>query len=448
MRRLLGVVLASASAIGWGAGAETAAPEWRAGVAAVGITPEGSLRMAGYASRKKPAEGVALELNAKCLAIEDAGGGRLVIVTADLIGIPRALREAIERRVREKPGLAPGNLLMNASHTHCGPELRTQRLEEGASDEERRLGAAYYAGLEKKLGDLVDRAIDGLAPAKLDYLRARAGFAMNRRRPTDKGYINAPNPDGPVDHDVPVLRVTAPDGAPRALLFGYACHNTTLNYLKFCGDYAGFAQRDIEAAHPGMTALFLEGCGADQNPYPRGIEEQARQHGRALANGVEAALLTVPRAVRGRLSAGLKEVTLDFAPPPSRAELEEIAARGKDPDRGHARRLLGELDRDGRITSTYPYLVQVVRFGGDLTLVALSGEVVVDYSLRLKKELAGPAVWVAGYCNDVFGYVPSARVLAEGGYEAGGAMAYTPLPGPFAPSIEDRIVAAVHALAK
>jgi len=89
-----------------------------------------------------------------------------------------------------------------------------------------------------------------------------------------------------------------------------------------------------------------------------------------------------------------------------------------------------------------------VRFGEDLILVALPGEVVVDYSLRLKLELAGPTVWVAGYSNDVFGYLPSLRVLEEGGYEGGGAMRYTSFPGPFAPSVEKLVVDKVHELAQ
>jgi hypothetical protein len=74
-----------------------------------------------------------------------------------------------------------------------------------------------------------------------------------------------------------------------------------------------------------------------------------------------------------------------------------------------------ELEKTGRVPPTYPYLVHVVQFGDDLTMIGLAGEVVVDYSLRLKKELAGAPVWVAGYTNDVFGYVPSRRVLEEGG---------------------------------
>jgi neutral ceramidase len=82
-----------------------------------------------------------------------------------------------------------------------------------------------------------------------------------------------------------------------------------------------------------------------------------------------------------------------------------------------------------------------------LLIVALAGEVVVDYSHRLQRELAGPVVWIAGYSNDVFGYVPSLRVLQEGGYEGGGAMLWGSLPGPFAEDVEERIVNQVKKLA-
>src|SRR5205823_8918428 len=137
-----------------------------------------------------------------------------------------------------------------------------------------------------------------LKPARLGYSHARAGFAMNRRLPTAKGYQNSPYPDGPVDHDVPVLRVEDAEKKLRAIAFGYACHNTTLSFYEFCGDYAGFAQQYLEEAHPEALALFLTGCGGDQNPYPRGTIALCRQHGRTLATAVDAALLTVPRPIR------------------------------------------------------------------------------------------------------------------------------------------------------
>ena len=136
----------------------------------------------------------------------------------------------------------------------------------------------------------------------------------------------------------------------------------------------------------------------------------------------------------------IDEVTLEFADPPGRAELELQAKSSNVYEQRHATELLRQLDETGEIRQTYPYLVQAINFGDDLLLIALAGEVVVDYSLRFKLEIRGVPVWVAGYSNDVFGYVPSLRVLQEGGYEGGGAMRYTTLPGPFAPTVEKLIV--------
>ena len=426
-----------------------AEPAWKAGVSKVDITPAESMWMAGYAARKKPSEGVAQRLFAKALAIEDQRGARLVIVTTDLIGIPRNLRDYLASEAQKQFKLPPESLLLNASHTHCGPELRAHKYALMDLDDARlRQGVSYFEELQHKLLTLIGQSLDALKPARLSYQHARAGFAMNRRTPTDKGYQNHPYPDGPIDHAVPVLKVesTGNQDQPLALLFGYACHNTTLSFYQFCGDYAGYAQEYLEEAHPGMVAMFLNGTSGDQNPYPRGTLELAKQHGRALANGVEAALQTNATELTGPLVAAYDEATLDFAPPPSREQLERDTNSPNEREARHAQMLLKQLKENGKIRDTYSYPIQVVALGDELLLVALAGETVVDFSLRLKRELAGPDVWIAGYSNDVFGYVPSLRVLTEGGYEGGGAMLFSSLPGPFAPSVEERIVTKVHEL--
>jgi neutral ceramidase len=423
--------------------------QWKAGAASVKITPETSLWMAGYAGRNKPSEGVALDLYAKALAVEDDKGTRLVIVTLDLIGVPRFLRDWLEAEVQQKYQLPRDGLLMNASHTHCGPELRVTRLaDDGRATDIQKAGAAYVEDLKAKLSALVGDSLKNLAPAKLDYQHARCGFAMNRRRPTEKGPTNAPHSDGPVDHSVPVLRVTGDDGKVKAVLFTYACHNTTLGFYQFCGDYAGYAQQCLEADLPGTVALFMTGCGGDQNPYPRGKIELAQQHGRSLANSVLAALDTVPKPVVGPLRPQFAEIQLDFAPPASREQLMLEAEGKREPHASHARRLLKQLQETGKIRDMYTYPIHVVDWGGNFVMIALAGETVIDYTLRFKRELASHQVWVAGYSNDVFGYVPSLRVLQEGGYEGGGAMLYGSLPGPFAPSVEEKIVSKVLELAK
>jgi hypothetical protein len=342
-----------------------------------------------------------------------------VVVTLDLIGVPRELRLEIAERVRKTHGLPAANLILNASHTHSGPQLRTRPATPAELGDGKTAGALEYT--EKLKGDLcrvIDEAIAGLAPARLTWNKARCGFAMNRRRDytLPAGHPNAdkaPNPDGPVDHEVPALRVEGADGRVKAVLFGYACHNTCLGFYNYCGDYAGFAQQYLEEHRPDFVALFLTGCGADQNPYPRRSDvvpgvtdlELAMQHGRSLSNAVEVAIMANPRPVGGPIRAAYEEIPLAYA----------------------------KADR-----APHPYPVQVIRFGGDLLLITLGSEVVVDYSLRFKKEFAGPAgVWVAGYSNDYNGYIPSLRVLREGGYEAATG---------WAESVEGRIAEAVHRL--
>jgi hypothetical protein len=271
---------------------------------------------------------------------------------------------------------------------------------------------------------------------------------MNRRLPQAKGEpTNAPNPEGPVDHDVPVLCIADAVGKLRAVLFGYACHNTTLTQTSymFCGDYAGFAQQYLQEEHPGIVALFMTGCGGDQNPYPRSTLNDAQLHGRTLATAVEAALITKAKPLTGPLHSTYAEIDLRYADQPTRAELEQRLAAKDKSEAAHAQRMLDRLTAEGSLPVSYPYPIQVLHFGADLRLVALGGEAVVDYSLRLKRELAGASpVWVAAYSNDVLGYIPTERVLRERGYEGFSASRLGSLhPSPWAPGLEQKIITKV-----
>jgi hypothetical protein len=425
--------------------AAEAPADWKAGVASAVITPTEFIWMAGYASRTKPAEAKAQDLFAKALALEDADGNRLLLITLDLIGVPRTLREHLEEQFSEKHGLARDALLINASHTHCGPEFRVAEKEADAPEVGRAEQAqAYGKFLEEMLVQLGSDALANLDPARLEYHHARCGFAMNRRLPSENSFRNSANPEGPVDHDVPVLAVLGADGSLRATVFGYACHNTTLSFNQWCGDYAGYAQEYLEIEHPGVVALYVQGGGGDQNPYPRGKLELAQLHGRTLATAVQAALDGPALRLPAKLASAYDTTEIDFDVP-TREQLDADLQSKDKYTTAHAKRMLARLDRGEELQAHYAYPVQVVRFG-PLTLIALAGEAVVDYSLRFKRELAGQPTWVAGYSNDVMGYIPSLRVRREGGYEGGEAMRFTSLPGPWNESVEERIAEKVHEL--
>ncbi len=447
MKRFLHVIVVSAVVLTAATQAK-AQSNWQVGSDFALITPQKSMWMAGYASRNKPSEGVASDLYAKAVILDDGAKHKAAIITLDLISVPRGLRDRVAKRVEEKYGIPANAVMLNCSHTHCGPVVRSPEASITDIDTEKVKQAVEYSQtLEKKLIELVGGAIENSVPSTLTYHRARAAFAMNRRLPTEKGLRNSPYPDGPVDHDVPVLKITNAEGKLTTILFGYACHNTTLGIYEFCGDYAGFAQTEIERAHPGVVAMFVMGCGGDQNPYPRRTLDLAMTHGKTLATAVEAALQTPAVPVEGSLQAKLDHVEVTYAAPPSKEELESRLTSTNKYIKTHTERLLKQLEKEGQLRTSYTTLVQTFQFGDDLTLIALPGETVIDYSLRLKQELSDRHVWVAGYSNDVFAYVPSKRVLNEGGYEGGGALIYftTVLhPGPFAEDIEERIINSVH----
>jgi hypothetical protein len=426
-------------------------PQWKAGVAVVDITPSQPVWMAGYAARKKPSEGVARPLHAKALVLEDARGRRVAIITSDLLGFRREVAEAIAQRIGKKYGLGRDAILFNSSHTHSAPVVGDMLIDMYPLDQAQKAAIRDYTlRLEDQVVELVGAALKDIAPARLSFARSEASFGVNRRVKKGEGYVIGVNPEGPVDHEVDVLRIERPNGRLRAVLFSYACHNTTLgadNY-QIHSDYAGVAQETFEKNHPSVVALFLLGCAGDTNPNPRGTPELANAHGEELAAAVEKALAGRSRDVGGPLHAAFDRVALPFAPFPTR-EQWQARLQDKDPYRQkHARKMLDIIEERSELPQSYPYPIQVLQFGKDLTLVALAGEVVVDYALRLKRELSPGDVWIAGYCNDVFAYIVSKRVVEEGGYEADNSMIYYGQPGPWSPQAEDVLITKVHELVK
>lgn len=395
--------------------------------------------MAGYAARTAPAQGTAMPLHARALAFEGPSGERFVIVSLDLLGVTRRMSDRIGGEVTRRHGVPRERLVLASSHTHSGPVVDRQLgvaydLTPGQlADIE-----AYTTRLEGQVVSLVGDALKALAPATFHAGETTVGFGANRRTQ----YA----PDGPVDPRVPMLRVDV-GGRPRAVLFSYACHNTTLqgDHVRWHGDYAGVAQATIESAHPGVTALFMAGCGADVNPKPRGTLALVQQHGEALGSAVGAAMKSL-RRVSGPTRAAMEWVDLPFE---AALTPEQWKQRFKLEDpyvTRHARLMEDVRRRDGALPTSQSIPLQVWRFGGDLTLVTMGGEVVVDYALRLYREHAEDRVWPVAYANDVFGYVPSARILEEGGYEGGGALLYYGRPGPFDRTVEDRIFTALGRL--
>ncbi len=424
---------------------------WRAGFARAKITPAEPMWMAGYGSRTHPADGKLHDLWVKAMALEDVGGQRAVVLTSDLLGFPGGMSDAICAELKTRHGMERAQVMLSASHTHCGPVLRGALYDiYPLDDHQRALIDAYSASLEKTVVGTIGRAISDLRPASLAFGQGSCGFAANRRENKEgdvSGLRAAGQPTrGPSDHAVPILSVRDPGGRLLAIVFGYACHNTTLNEYSWCGDYAGFAQIGLEEKHPGAQAMFVAGCGADQNPMPRRTVELCQDHGRELAEAVERVLGNGIEPIAPRLRTAFEFITLDFERALGREDFVGAIAKGGYEARW-GRRLLAEVESGRPLATSSRYPIQAWKLGEDRLWIALGGEVVVDYALKFKERF-GPKTWVTGYANDVMAYIPSHRVWEEGRYEAGAFPVYGLPAQRWCPDIEERISATVVRLSR
>jgi neutral ceramidase len=441
------IVLATfASLVGATAPLGATEPRWTAGAAKVDITPDYPVRLSGYGGRRTEFEGVEQHIFAKALALRAGDGPMAVVLTVDNCGVPGHVRDEVARRLKAKAGVPDERVALCSSHTHSAPMLggvlATLFSTDVPEDHAERI-ARYTKETTDKLEQVALAAIATVKPCDIAWANGEVGFAMNRRFPTPTGYANKPNPEGPTDHALPVLRVTSADGKVVAILTGYACHCTTTGFNRIHGDWAGCAQEALEKEFPGAIALTALGCAGDQNPNPRGTYELANQHGQSLATEAARVVKGTMQTLAPALACAMKRFTLPFDTLPTREEFEKRVADKKG-NAYHAKKQLERLDRGEKLMTELPYSVQTWSFGNDLAMVFLPGEVVVDYSLRLKRECDGKKLWVNAYSNDVPCYIPSRRVWEEGGYEAASAMLYYDRPTRLAPQVEELIIGAVR----
>jgi len=443
---------------GWSATAQVvaapagAADDWQAGVAKAVITPETNVWLAGYGSKRAP-EGKLHDLWMKALALKDTAGNRVVMITSDFQGVPKGMSDVAFEELRRQFGLERRDVMITFSHNHCGPRLGDDLIDYYPVDEDQvRLVKEYTALMVKRLVAMVGEALANLGPARLESGEGRATFGVNRRnnKELEVPALRAQGIPlkGPVDHTVPVLSVNRPDGKRVAILFGYACHPTTLSFTQWCGDYPGFAQIEVEKSHPGALAMFVNTCGADQNPLPRRNVALCERYGHMLAVGVEEALQQPMQKISGGIRRAFEYVDLSYAHLITKDELQAAAQDANAIRARWATRLLKKLAAGESFAPAYPYPVHAWQLGRELLMIGTGGETVVDYALRFKKEF-GAGTWVCGYADDMIAYIPSRRVWEEGGYEGGSFLYEYGRPAlRWAGDVEERIASMVHYLVR
>ena len=427
-------------------------PTWKAGVATAIITPTKGVWLAGYGS-KRPPDGKLHDLWMKALALEDTKGQRVVLVTSDFQGIPKEMTDRVFVQLKKKLGLERHQVIITFSHNHCGPRLGSDLVDYYPIEAEQvKLVEEYTAEMETAMVKLIGHALTKLAPARLHTGEGRTDFAVNRRnnREADVPSLLAKGEPlkGPVDHAVPVLTVTGMDEKLVAILFGYACHPTTLSFTKWCGDYPGFAQLVLEKNHPGAAAMFVNTCGGDQNPLPRRKVELCEKYGQMLVDAVEQALKQPMRPIAPGLRTAFEYVDLPYESVITRAELIAATQEQNAIRKRWAERMLKQLDAGEKFAAAYPYPLHTWRLGKDTLMIGMGAETVVDYALRFKAEF-GRGTWICGYTDDMIAYIPSRRVWAEGGYEGGPNLYEYGRPAlRWSGDIEERIATSVRKLVK
>lgn len=427
-----------------------AEPSWKAGFAKVNVTPEQPMWLAGYGGRDRPAEGKLHDVWVKTVALEDAAGKRVVLLTSDLCGIPRWMVDSISNAVEKKHGIDRAGLRLCYSHNHCAPVVRGDLEDYYPLDaEQKRRVDAFSDKLEKQMLDSIDRAIADLSPAKVSMAVGECTFAVNRRNNKEAevpAMIERGEPfKGPVDHRVPVLAIHDASGEKlRGIVFAYACHNTTLSFYQWCGDYAGFAQIALERDHPGAMALFVTGCGGDQNPLPRRTVPLCEKYGEQLATGVNLALKRGTRELAPRTRTRYESVELAFERVMERAEFQKYADGADSLRKRWALRFLKMLDEGKPLPKSAPLAITAWKLG-DLDWLSIGGETLVDYADRFRAEY-GEATWVTSYSSDLLAYIPSRRNIVEGLYEGTNLYEYMHPAEKWALDTEQRIAGAVERL--
>lgn len=418
------------------------------------ITPTSPVRLSGYATRKVPFEKIRDRLFVRCMAMGSAEGDLTkvhLVVSIEGLAVSATQSKHLAQHVQDQYGIARAQIVICSTHSHAAPHsfgAIPNLFRQPLSDEEQASLKEYTAFVDQQSVKAIDQAMDRLQPASLFIGDGRADFAVNRRVLSDglwTGFGITPN--GPTDRRVRVMKAVDAEGKLMGGMFQYACHCTTLgpSFNEVTGDWAGLAAQELEAKHDSAILVPVIGCGADANPEPRDSYSAAVDHGHAMAIAVDSVLrkqqlLQIDQVPESRFGyAGLS------AEQPSQDAVRQLLNDDNASNRNWAAMMLQIWEEKGRLPESYPAPIHTWVFGDALAWIFLGGEVVVDYQIRLERELERfDDVWVAAYTDDCFAYVASERMRAEGGYEVDFSMIYYGQPGRWESGTEDLLIRRVH----
>jgi hypothetical protein len=405
----------------------------------IDITPKRPAPLAGWQDRTEVYERVADPLEINGILFRDADIAALVLsVDALYVGAP--VLQTIEDQL-ERVGLANCYVLTAASHTHYAPNLDATKPALGALDEQ------YLDHVEKQASELVERLVDCAATgARLRYGSAAAAHAVNRRRMgwhlsgglPRRGVCMRANPSGPTDETIHLVRLDGVDGQPLAVLWSYACHPVAFpRPLDVTAEFPGLVRRALRAQFGSeLPVVFLQGFSGDLRPPA--LIPAGRHPNRRISDVLQGAPL-------GRFSeadyAGWSGSLTRLVSGVASGELTAFAPKVR-----HATVTvpLGDLIEGGG--QLRELTISRLQLANRLQLFAVSAEVVVEYGTSLAQLFPGIHSIRVGCAGDVYGYLPTRRMVGEGGYEAEEFLEPFGLMGQFRPSVEQTVTEAMREL--
>ena len=426
-------------------------PPLYAGAARVKLDPPVGLAMLGYGNRVGRNAGVHDDLAAQALVLSD-GANKVAIAGVDVLALGTRIADDIRERVAASTDIPADSILVCATHTHSAPAFNIFATPRADAKPAEGRNLEWERALPGKIASAIVQAHENLQPATLRTAAAPFTLGINRRlmRPHRQIQIAA-NRSGPADAEVSALGAYRTDGTPIAFLMNYPCHGVVLceDNLLYSRDWPGFAMDEIETAAasaggPRPISIFIQGATGNIDPRSRGSFEVAEEHGRAMGRSAFDALRHAPSIADARIAT--RKLALDLKLKDFSADLaiaRECAAQTQaslDNHRGgdgyqlkrlrdhHAQSLaaltaLEALEeqnrRDRRVDMTSRELATAMSIVtlGNLAIVGIPGELFVELGLAIKANPHFAQTFVAGYCNDLIGYLPTRAAYPEGGYE-------------------------------
>jgi neutral ceramidase len=374
----------------------------KAGIAKIDITPEIPVMLYGYASRKKPSEGIHDHLYARAVAFENSGK-RLVMVSSDIGSYPDTLYLLIKKSVIEKYSLKDSEFFLAAIHSHSSPVVSLDSKKAQPNN------IQYTQALQKKILAVVGDALSDLRPVLSTAGVGYSPVGSNRREMTSDGSIKlGRNPYGPTDKEVLVLKMTEPDGRPVGAIFDYATHATSLgpDNMQISGDVLGISEQFVEQILGNdFIAPVFAGASGNIDPWYRILPSFSTENGWIpepvlLGTLLGEEVVHVFRDIKNTIPGG--EIS---------SAIETINCPGKKLD-----------EKDDELPAltqqeTVPVTITAAHIGNDVAFIAFNVEMLTEIGMAIKSGSPFKYTFIITHCNGSRGYLPLSALYKEGGYE-------------------------------